>query len=83
MHIQSLDSGSVVPNVEHMNSVILDSFEDDQGGDHVAKQALEFSIIVDVDRTSFNKDTYHSRIVDQSVENTTSDALNCDKGNVI
>ena len=83
MHIQSLDDGSVVPNVEHVNSVILDSFEDDQGGDHVAKQALVFSKIVDVDRTSFNKDAYHSRNENPSVENKTKNALNCAKGNVI
>ncbi|XWS34214.1 hypothetical protein CRYUN_Cryun21dG0021100 [Craigia yunnanensis] len=81
MHIQSLDHGSVVPNVEHVNSVIPDSFEDDQGGDHVAKQALVISKIVDFDQTSFNKNTYHSRIENHSMENKTKNALNCAKGN--
>ncbi|XVF85783.1 hypothetical protein PTKIN_Ptkin17bG0145400 [Pterospermum kingtungense] len=81
MHIQSLDRVSAVPNVEHLNSVILDSFEDGHGGDHVAEQAFVFSKVVEVDQTSFNKDICHSRIEDQSVNNKTTNALNCAKGN--
>ncbi|KAK6242610.1 hypothetical protein SCA6_007999 [Theobroma cacao] len=81
MHTQSIDHGSVVPNLEHVNSVILDSFEDDQGGDHVAKQAVSFSKSVEVDQTSFNKDTHHSNIQEQlvsiNVKQETSDC--CDE----
>ncbi|KAK8488689.1 hypothetical protein V6N11_019853 [Hibiscus sabdariffa] len=54
MHIQGLDHGLVAPNFEHLNSVILDSFEDGQGGDHVASQAILFSKHMVVDQTSFN-----------------------------
>ncbi|XP_038997347.1 uncharacterized protein LOC120122221 [Hibiscus syriacus] len=60
-HIQGLDHGLVVPNLEHLNSVILDSFEDGQG-DHVASQPILFSKHMKVDRTSFNKDALHSNI---------------------
>ncbi|XP_022776714.1 uncharacterized protein LOC111318239 isoform X2 [Durio zibethinus] len=67
MHIQTLDHGSVVPNLEHANSVILDSFEDDQGGDRIASQAQLFSTNVELDQTSFNKDIYHSNIQEQLV----------------
>ncbi|XVE91644.1 hypothetical protein REPUB_Repub01dG0027700 [Reevesia pubescens] len=63
MHIQSLDHGSVVPNLEHVNSVIHDSFEDDQEGYHVAI----YSKNVEVDQTCFNKDAYHSNTQEQLV----------------
>ncbi|KAK8657536.1 hypothetical protein V6N13_035767 [Hibiscus sabdariffa] len=67
MHIQGLDHGLVVPNFEHLNSVILDSFEDGQGGDHVDSQAVLFSKHMVVDQTSFNKDAFHFNIQEQHV----------------
>ncbi|GMI99857.1 hypothetical protein like AT1G26330 [Hibiscus trionum] len=67
MHIQGLDHGLVVPNLEHLNSVILDSFEDGQGSDHVASQAMLFSRHMEADQTSFNKDAFHFNIQEQLV----------------
>ncbi|KAK8604295.1 hypothetical protein V6N13_099242 [Hibiscus sabdariffa] len=66
MHIHGLDHGLVVPNLEHLNSVILDSFEDGQG-DHVASQVILFSKYMEVDRTSFNEDAFPSNIQEQLV----------------
>ncbi|MBA0563339.1 hypothetical protein Golob_008321 [Gossypium lobatum] len=65
MHIQGLDHGLVVPNLEHLNSVILDSFENSQGGDHVASQAILFSKSLEVNQTSFNKEAFDSNIQEQ------------------
>ncbi|TYH96539.1 hypothetical protein ES332_A12G184200v1 [Gossypium tomentosum] len=68
MHIQGLDHGLVVPNHEHLNSVILDSFENSQRGDHVASQAILFSkSMVEVKQTSFNKEAFDSNIQEQLV----------------
>ncbi|KAA3460845.1 DNA binding protein [Gossypium australe] len=67
MHIQGLDHGLVVPNLEHLNSVILDSFENSQGGDHVASQAILFSKSMEVNQTSFNKEAFDSNIQEQLV----------------
>ncbi|MBA0743969.1 hypothetical protein Gogos_006615, partial [Gossypium gossypioides] len=67
MHIQGLDHSLVVPNLEHLNSVILDSFENSQGGDHVASQAILFSKSLEVNQTSFNKEAFDSNIQEQLV----------------
>ncbi|MBA0834652.1 hypothetical protein Goarm_006982 [Gossypium armourianum] len=67
MHIQGLDHGLVVPNLEHLNSVILDSFENSQGGDHVASQAILFSKSLEVNQTSFSKEAFDSNIQEQLV----------------
>ncbi|XP_012438482.1 uncharacterized protein LOC105764453 isoform X1 [Gossypium raimondii] len=67
LHIQGLDHGLVVPNLEHLNSVILDSFENSQGGDHVASQAILFSKSLEVNQTSFNKEAFDSNIQEQLV----------------
>ncbi|KAE8724597.1 Histone-lysine N-methyltransferase ATX1, putative isoform 2 [Hibiscus syriacus] len=73
-HIQGL----VVPNLEHLNSVILDSFEDGQE-DHVASQAVLFSKHMEVDRTSFNKDAFCSNIQEQlSINPKQETSVYCD-----
>lgn len=56
-HIQNTVLDLVGPSFEHANSIVLDSFEDDQCGDLATKQVILSSDIAEADQVSFEKDT--------------------------
>ncbi|XP_062162867.1 uncharacterized protein LOC133869800 isoform X2 [Alnus glutinosa] len=56
-HIQNTVLNLVGQSFEHANSVVLDSFEDDQCGDLATKQVILYSDIAEADLVSFEEDT--------------------------
>lgn len=61
LRAQHMDLGLGVQSLQHSKSVVLDSFEDDQCGDHITNQVQLSSNIVEVDEPSIDKNTNLSK----------------------